>query len=105
MNKLTEELEIAELQEEKARAKRIAEKEMKIARAEESRATTSLRSISPIPIQSDPFEKVPSWLDENICDEKQRSLETRYPELHWPANLSNHNLALCHTQRKVPPGC
>ena len=70
MDKLTEELEISKLQEEKARAKRIAEKEMEIARAEGSRASTSLRSISPIPIHSDPFEKVPSWLDENGCDEK-----------------------------------
>ena len=70
MDKLTEELEIAKLQEEKARAKRIAEKEMEIARAEGSRASTSLRSISPIPIHNDPFEKVPSWLDENGCDEK-----------------------------------
>ena len=102
MDKLTEELEIAKLQEEKARAKRIAEKEMEIARAEGSRASTSLRSISPIPIHSDPFEKVPSWLDENGCDKKQRSLEKRYPESHWPANLSNHNLTLCHTQRKCP---
>ena len=65
MDKLTEELEIAKLQEEKARAKRIARKEMEIARAEGSRASTSLRSISPMSIQSDPFEKVPSWLDEN----------------------------------------
>ena len=43
---------------------------MEIARAEGSRASTSLRSISLIPIQSDPFEKVPSWLDENGCDKK-----------------------------------
>ena len=50
MDKLTEELEIAKLQEEKARAKRIAEKEMEIARAEGSRASKSLRSISPISI-------------------------------------------------------
>ena len=70
MDKLTEELGIAKLQKVKARAKRIAEKEMEIARAEGSRASTSLRSISPIPIHSDPFEKVRSWLDENGCDEK-----------------------------------
>ena len=67
---LAEELEIAKLEEENARAKRIAEKEMEIARAEGSRACTSLRSISPIPIHSDPFEKVPSWLDEIGCDKK-----------------------------------
>ena len=33
---------------------------------------------------------------------EQRSLEKRYPEPHWPTNLSNHNLTLCHTQRKCP---
>ena len=70
MRILAEELEIAKLEEENARAKRIAEKEMEIARAEGSRASTSLRSISPIPIQSDPFEKVPSWLNEIECEEK-----------------------------------
>ena len=43
---------------------------MEIARAEGSRESTSLRRISPIPIQSDPFKKVPSWLDEIGCDEK-----------------------------------
>ena len=102
MDKLTEELEIAKLREEKARAKRIAEKEMEIARAEGSRASTSLPSISPIPIHSDPFEKVPSWLDENGCDEKTRKFGESYPKSHWPANLSNHNLTLCHTQHKCP---
>ena len=102
LDKLTEKLEIAKLQEEKARAKRIAEKEMEIARAEGSRASTSLRNISPIPIHSNPFEKVPSWLDKMDVTKKQRSLEKRYPESHWPANLSNHNLTLCHTQRECP---
>ena len=63
MRVLAEELEIAKLEEENARAKRIAEKEMEIARAGSSRASTSLRSVSSIPIHSDPFEKVPSWLD------------------------------------------
>ena len=43
---------------------------MEIARAEGSRASTSLRSISSIPIHSDLLEKVPSWLDENGCDKK-----------------------------------
>ena len=70
MRILAEELEIAKLEEGNARAKRIAEKEMEIARAEGSRASTSLRSISPMPIQSDPFKKVPSWPDEIGCDEK-----------------------------------
>ena len=49
IDKLTEELEIAKLQEEKARALRISEKEIEIARAGSSRANTSLRSISPVP--------------------------------------------------------
>ena len=70
MRILAEELEIAKLEEVNARAKRNAEKELDIARAEGSRASTSLRSISPKPIHSDPFEKVPSWLDEIGCDEK-----------------------------------
>ena len=96
------ELEIAKLEEENAKAKRIAEKEMEIARAEGSRASTSLRSISLIPIHSDPFEKVPSWLDEFRCDEKTTKIEKRYPESHWPTNLSHHNLTLCHTQFKCP---
>ena len=70
MNKLTEELDITKLQEEKARALRISEKEIEIARAGSSRANTSLRSLSPVPIQRDPFEKVPSWLDQIEVDDK-----------------------------------
>ena len=70
MDKLTEELEIAKLQEEKARALRISEKEIEIARPGSSRANTRLRSVSPVPIQSDPFEKVPSWLDQIEVDDK-----------------------------------
>ena len=60
MDKFTEKLVITKLQEKKARALRISEKEIEIARAGSSRAYTSLRSVSPVPIQSDPFEKVPS---------------------------------------------
>ena len=60
MNKFTEELEITKLQEEKARALQISEKYIEIARAGSSRANTSLRNVFPVPIQSDPFEKVPS---------------------------------------------
>ena len=59
-----EELEIANFQEEKARALRISEKEIEVARAGSSRASTSFRSVSPITVQSDPFEKVTSWLDQ-----------------------------------------
>ena len=70
MRIFAEELEIAKLEEENARAKRIAEKEMEIARAEGSRASKSLRSVSTIPIQRDPFEKVPSWLDQIEADDK-----------------------------------
>ena len=29
-----------------------------------------MRSVSPVPIQSDPFEKVPSWLDQIEVDDK-----------------------------------
>ena len=71
MDKLTEELEITKLQEEKARALQISEKEIEIARAGSSRAYTSMRSVSPVPIQSDPFEKVPSWLDQIEVDDKR----------------------------------
>ena len=70
MDKLTEELEIAKLQEEKTSPLRISEKEIEIARAGSSRANTSLRSVSPVPIQSDPFEKVPSCLDQIEVDGK-----------------------------------
>ena len=71
MDKFTEELEIAKLQEENARALRIiSEKEIQISRAGSSRANTSLRSVSPEPIQSNPFEKTPSWLDEIEVDDK-----------------------------------
>ena len=70
MRILAEELEIAELEEEKVRAKQISEKEMEVARAGSSRASTSLRSVSPVPIQSDPFEKIPSWLNQIEVDDK-----------------------------------
>ena len=70
LDKFTEELEIAKLREEKARALRISEKEIEIARAGSSRANTSLRSVSQTPIQCDPFEKVPSWLDQIEVDDK-----------------------------------
>ena len=70
MRILAEELEIAKLEEEKERAKRISEKEIEKSRAGSSRANTSLRSVSPVPIQSDPFEKVPSWLDQIEVDDK-----------------------------------
>ena len=46
MNKPTEELDITKFQEEKARALRISEKEIEIARAGNSRANASLRSVS-----------------------------------------------------------
>ena len=57
---LAEELEIAKHEEEKERAKRISEKEMELARAGNSRASTNLRSVSALPLHSDPFENVPS---------------------------------------------
>ena len=64
IRKLAEELEIAELEEEKARAQRISEKEMEIARAGSTWASSSLRSVSPITLHSDPFEKFLSWMDQ-----------------------------------------
>ena len=70
LRRLAEELEIDELEEEKERAKRISENEMEIARAGNSRASTCLRSVSPIPPKSDPFEKVPSWLNQIEVDNK-----------------------------------
>ena len=63
MDNLTEELEIAKLQEEKAIALRISEKEIEVVRAGSSRETISFRSVSPTAAQSDLFEKGPSWLD------------------------------------------
>ena len=71
MDKLTEELEIAKLQEEKARALPISEKEKRnSSRTGSSRASTNFRSVSPISVQSDPFEKVPWWLDQINYDSK-----------------------------------
>ena len=58
MKILAEESEIAKLEEEKEKAKRISEKEIEIARAGSSRANTNFRSVSPVLIQSDPFEKL-----------------------------------------------
>ena len=59
--KFEKELAIAEIEKENARAKRTADKEMEIAQAERSRASTRLRSVSPIPIQNDTVEKVHSY--------------------------------------------
>ena len=69
-DKLTEELEITKRQEEKSRSLRISEAELEIAQAGSSRANTSLRSDSPVPVGSDPFEKVPSWLDQIEVEDK-----------------------------------
>ena len=57
---LAEELQNAKLQKEKTTATRIQEKEMEIARAEGSQLSKSLQSVLPVPIQSGPFEKMPS---------------------------------------------
>ena len=70
MRLLAEELEMAKLKEEKEMAKRISEKEIEKARAGSSRANTNFRSVSPVPIQSDPFEKGPYWLDQIEVDDK-----------------------------------
>ena len=70
MRILAQELETANFEEEKERAKRISEKEMELARAGSSRASTSLQSVVPIPLHSDPFEKVHSWLNEIEVDDE-----------------------------------
>ena len=70
MRILPEESEIAKLEEEKERAKRISEKDMEITRAGNSRASTNLRSFSLLTLQSDPFDKVPSWLNQIEVDNK-----------------------------------
>ena len=43
---------------------------MEIAQAGNCRASKSLRSVSTIPLRSDPFEKVPSWLSQIEVDNK-----------------------------------
>ena len=70
MDKIIEELEIIELQKEKARASRISEKQIEKARAGNNRASTSLWSVSLITVQSNPLEKVPSWLDQITYESK-----------------------------------
>ena len=57
------------------RAKRISEKELEIARASSSRASSSLRSVSPITLHSEPFERVPSWLDQMELNNQSTSNE------------------------------
>ena len=100
MNKLTEELEITKLQEEKAKALRISEKEIERARAGSNRANTSLGSVSPVAIQSDPFEKVPSWLDQIEVDDKLTKNGNDVCRIA-PAseNPCNNNLVHCSIQR------
>ena len=87
MRILAEELETAKLEEENARAKRIAEKEMEIARAEGSGASTNLRNISPYPSRAIRSKKCLLGSTKLDVTKKQRSLEKKYPESHWPANL------------------
>ena len=94
MDKLTEKLEIAKLQEEKARAKRIAEKEMEIARAEGSRASKVCEASRQYPFRAIRLKRFLLDLMKMDVTKEQRSLEKRYPESHWPTNLSNHNLTL-----------
>ena len=104
MDKLTEELEIAKLEEEKERAKRISEKEMEITRAGGSRASTSLRSVFPVPIQSDPFEKVPSWLDQIEVDDKLTEKGHKASRIALASETSQQQAgALPHTTKLFQP--
>ena len=103
MRILAEELEIAKLEEEKARAKRISEKEMEIARAGSSRASTSLRSVSPVPIQSDPFEKVPSWLNKIEVDDKLTKNGNEVARIALASEPIQQLGALPHTTKLFQP--
>ena len=104
MRRLAEELEIAELKEEKERAKRISEKEMEIARAGSSRASTSLRSVSPIPLHSDPFAKVPYRLNEIEVDDKLTTNENDISRIALASEpIQPQSGALPHTTRLFQP--
>ena len=104
MRKLAEESEIAKLEEEKERAKRISEKEIEIARAGSSRATTSFRSVSPVPNQSDPFEKVPSWLEQIEVDDKLTKNENETSRIALASDpIQRQSGALPHTTKLFQP--
>ena len=77
IDKLTEELEIPKFREEKARVLRISEKKIEIARAVSSRASTCFWSVSPITVQSNPFEKVQSWFDQINYDSKATKKDSK----------------------------
>ena len=104
MRILAEELEIAKLEEEKERTKRISEKEIELARAGSSRANTSFRSVSPVPIQSDPFEKVPSWLDQIEVDDKLTKNENETSRIALASDpIQQQSGALPHTTKLFQP--
>ena len=86
------------------RAKRISEKEIEIARAGSSRANTNFRSVSPVPIQSDPFEKVPSWLDQIEVDDKLTKNENETSRIALAsAPIQRQSGALPHTTKLFQP--
>ena len=104
MRILAEESEIAKLEEEKERAKRISEKEIEIARAGSSRANTSFRSVSPVPIRSDRFEKVPSWLDQIEVDDKLTKNENETSRIALASDpIQRQSGALPHTTKLFQP--
>ena len=92
MRILAEELEIAKREEGNARAKRIAEKEMEIAGAEGGRACTVCATSC-----SNPFEKVPSWLDEIGCDKKLTNVGKEVSRIALVSEPIEPNLYPCHT--------
>ena len=104
MRILAEESEIAKLEEEKERAQRISEKEIEIAREGSSRANTSFRSVLPVPIQSDPFEKVPSWLDQIEVDDKLTKNENETSRIALASDpIQRQSGALPHTTKLFQP--
>ena len=102
MDKLTEELEIAKLQEEKASARESQKRKWKSLRRREAEQAQVCEASRQYPSTAIRSKRYLLGLMKMDVTRKQRSLEKRYPESHWPATLSNHNLTLCHTQRKSP---
>ena len=104
MGILAEELEVAKLEEEKERAKRISQKEMEIAQAGNSRASTSFRSVSMIPLQSDSVEKVPSWLNQIEVDNELTKNGNEVSRIALASEpMQRHSGALLHTTKLFQP--
>ena len=77
---------------------------METTRAGSSRASTSLRSVSPIPLQSDPFEKVPSWLDQIEVDNKLTKSGNEVPRIALASEpIQRQSGVLPHTAKLFQP--